>query len=92
MNEVVKRADVGIDLHSAAQHRINLPQIRVSGEGNRSHELAQTFGAPVVLESGFREGSLRMAAHDINVDVLVYEAGEALRFDAIGRAACRERG
>jgi len=81
MKEVVKNADVGIDLHSAAQHRINLPQIRVSGEGNRTIELAQAFGAPVVLESAYREGSLRMAAHDINVDVLVYEAGEALRFD-----------
>ncbi|HEY9078742.1 succinylglutamate desuccinylase/aspartoacylase family protein [Magnetovibrio sp.] len=81
MNEVVRHADVGIDLHSAAQHRINLPQIRVSGEGNRTLELANAFGAPVILESDYREGSLRMAAHDINVDVLVYEAGEALRFD-----------
>jgi len=81
MNEVVKRSDVGIDLHSAAQHRTNLPQIRVSDEGARSHELAKAFGAPVVLESAYREGSLRMAAHDLDVDVLVYEAGEALRFD-----------
>lgn len=81
MTEVVARADVGIDLHSAAQHRINLPQIRVSGEGQRVHGLAAAFGAPVVLESPYREGSLRMAAHQTEVDVLVYEAGEALRFD-----------
>ena len=81
MTEVVQRADVGIDLHSAAQHRVNLPQIRVSGEGKRAHELAEAFGAPVVLESAYREGSLRMAAHQADVDVLVYEAGEALRFD-----------
>jgi hypothetical protein len=81
MNEVVKRADVGIDLHSAAQHRINLPQVRVSDEGGRAHDLADAFGAPVVLESPYREGSLRLSAHAIGVDVLVYEAGEALRFD-----------
>jgi len=81
MTEIVARSDIGIDLHSAAQHRVNLPQIRVSGEGNRAHELAESFGAPVVLESSYREGSLRMAAHEAGVDVLVYEAGEALRFD-----------
>ena len=81
MTEVVQRCDVGIDLHSAAQHRTNLPQIRVSDEGERALELADAFGAPVVLQSSYREGSLRMAAHAAGVDVLVYEAGEALRFD-----------
>jgi len=81
MTEVVSRADIGIDLHSAALHRLNLPQIRVSGDGVRAYELASAFGAPVVLEASLREGSLRMAAHDAGVDVLVYEAGEALRFD-----------
>jgi len=81
MSEVVARSDAGIDLHSAAQHRINFPQIRVSGSGERALELANAFGAPVVLESPYREGSLRMSAHEAGVDVLVYEAGEALRFD-----------
>jgi predicted deacylase len=81
MTEVVKRSDIGIDLHSAAQHRINLPQIRITRDGNRAAELAEVFGAPVVLESPYREGSLRMTAHEAGVDVLVYEAGEALRFD-----------
>lgn len=81
MTEVVKRSNIGIDLHSAAQHRINLPQIRITRDGNRAAELAEVFGAPVVLESPYREGSLRMTAHEAGVDVLVYEAGEALRFD-----------
>lgn len=81
MTEVVMQSDVGIDLHSAAQHRINLPQIRVSGDGQRAHALAAAFGAPVVLDSPYRDGSLRKAAIEANVDVLVYESGEALRFD-----------
>ena len=42
---------------------------------------ASAFGAPVVINSGFREGSLREAAARRSVPVLVYEAGEALRFD-----------
>ncbi len=81
MNEIVARADYGIDLHSAAIHRINLPQIRVSPSRPDTLVLAGAFGAPVVLTSKMREGSMRAAAHDNGTDVLVFEAGEGLRFD-----------
>lgn len=81
--EIVQRSDFGIDLHSAALHRTNLPQIRISDERPRAMEMAQIFGAPAVVVSRFREGSLRHAAADSDVDVLVYESGEALRFDEL---------
>lgn len=81
MSEIVTRCDLGIDLHSAAVHRTNLPQVRISQGNKETYELAKTFGAPVVLRSNLREGSLRGAAKDAGVDVLLYEAGEALRFD-----------
>lgn len=81
MNEIVRRSDLGIDLHSAAVHRTNLPQIRISQGNAKTRRLAKLFGAPVVLRSQLRGGSLRDAAQDIGVDVLLYEAGEALRFD-----------
>ncbi|SLN51852.1 Succinylglutamate desuccinylase / Aspartoacylase family protein [Roseovarius gaetbuli] len=81
MTEVVKRADFGIDLHSAAIHRTNLPQIRLTPGNARLAELGLAFGAPVMMESKLREGSLRMAAEEAGVDVLLYEGGEGLRFD-----------
>lgn len=83
MTEVVERSDVGIDLHSAAIHRVNLPQVRVSQTDAKASELAQRFGAPVILTSELREGSLRHAAQERGVPVLVYEAGEGLRFDEL---------
>ena len=80
--EVVKRSEVGIDLHTAAVHRINLPQIRCAlKKRSRVRELAMAFGAQVVLDSPERSGSLRRAARDVGCDVLVYEGGEGLRFD-----------
>lgn len=79
--EILDRSDVGIDLHSAAIHRTNLPQIRVSPSSERTLELANVFGAPLVLKSKVREGSLRGVAQKKGVDVLLYEAGEGLRFD-----------
>lgn len=46
MTEIVARSDIGIDLHSAAIHRTNLPQIRVSASSPDTLQLAQSFGAP----------------------------------------------
>ncbi len=83
MNEIVGRSDMGIDLHSAAIHRTNLPQIRVSPSTPATMELADVFGAPLIMTSKVREGSLRGAAQQKGVDVLLYEAGEGLRFDEL---------
>ena len=79
--EIVARSDFGIDLHSAAIHRTNLPQIRIASDEPRLDQLAEAFGAPVILTSPLRDGSLRGAAKAIGRDVLLYEAGEGLRFD-----------
>lgn len=82
LKEVVRRSQLGIDLHTAAIHRVNLPQIRCQYVNNtRLRELGEAFGADVVLESPERAGSLRRAAREAGVDVLVYEGGEGLRFD-----------
>ncbi|NCP13495.1 MAG: succinylglutamate desuccinylase/aspartoacylase family protein [Sphingomonadales bacterium] len=81
--EVVGRCQLGIDIHSAAIHRYNLPQIRIAAGNKRLTELAMAFGAPVIIESPLREGSLRDLAHQTGVEMLLLEAGEALRFDRL---------
>lgn len=81
VSEIVERSDLGIDLHSAAVHRTNLPQIRVTPDRPEILELAHVFGAPLTLTSKIRPGSLRDAAQQKGVDVLLYEGGEGLRFD-----------
>ena len=81
MKEIVGRADVGIDIHSAAIHRTNLPQIRITPDSASTMALAKAFGAPLILTSKLRDGSLRKAAREKGVDMLLYEAGEGLRFD-----------
>lgn len=81
LSEIVARCEIGIDLHSAAINRINLPQVRVSANNRNTLKLARVFGAPVILTSALRDGSLRQEAKNIGVDVLLYEAGEGMRFD-----------
>ena len=81
IKQIVKKADYGIDLHTGAINRANLPQIRASLDDPRSEDLAKVFGAPVIIKSNILDGSLRACAAQIGMPVLVYEAGEALRFD-----------
>ena len=81
MTEVVSRCGVGIDLHTGSDHRINLPQIRADLEDDATRRLAEVFGAPISLHSSTRDGSLREAATRSGATVLLYEAGEAFRFD-----------
>ena len=83
MNEIVERCTHGIDLHTAATHRANLPQIRAALDDPRTLALARSFGVPVLINSDVRDGSLRAAAAARGIPMLLYEAGEALRFDEL---------
>jgi len=90
LSNFVEGATHGIDLHTGAIHRTNLPQIRARLNGPVVENMARAFAAPVILNSSFRPGSLRASANDLGIPVLVYEAGEALRFDEVSiRAGVR---
>lgn len=81
MREIVDRCTHGIDLHTGAIHRANLPQVRARLDDEPTSALARAFGVPVLLNSDLRDGSLREAAAERGIPMLLYEAGEALRFD-----------
>lgn len=83
LTEIVGRCELGIDLHTAAVHRTNLAQLRVTAGDERSMELAHAFGAPVILTSELRPGSLRGEAAARGTTILLFEGGEALRFDEL---------
>ncbi len=81
MTEIVSRCDVGIDLHTGSDHRTNLPHIRADLDDSETRKLAEAFGAPLMLHAKTRDGSLRGAATESGATVLLFEGGEALRFD-----------
>lgn len=84
VSELVSIATNIIDLHTGALHRPNLPQIRASLTNKETIRLAKAFNAPVIIDSRERDGSLRQIAADLKKPLLLYEAGEALRFNQIG--------
>lgn len=83
MKSIIELSDYGIDLHTGAIGRINMPQLRVDFTTPESKELAKSFNAPVILDSKQREASLRKAASQLGIPIIVYEAGEALRFNEL---------
>ena len=81
MEEIVKKSTHGIDLHTGAINRTNIPQIRACLEQDETNKLAQVFNAPVIIDAQLRDGSLREAARELDMPILLFEGGEALRFD-----------
>jgi len=83
LQEIASKSTHGIDLHTAAIHRDNLPQVRAYLVDKETNRMARSFCAPVVLNTSLVEGSMRQALEKIGIPVIVYEAGEALRFNEV---------
>jgi len=83
INQVVSQCNYGIDLHTGAIGRMNMPQLRVNLATPGAEDLARAFDTPVILDAQLRDGSLREAASQLGIPLLVYEGGEALRFNEL---------
>ncbi len=80
-SEIVNQIDYGIDLHTGGGQRHNFPQIRYTAEDERSAELARVFRAPISFASKLIKGSFRNMAYRMGKPIVVFEAGESMRFD-----------
>ncbi len=82
-HEVLAHATHAVDLHTGAIHRTNLPQIRGQIKDDGVQRLMKAFGAPIMLDAPLRPGSMRTIASERGIPMVVYESGEALRFDEL---------
>ena len=80
-SEIFPLADYCIDLQTGWLNHSNLPQVFATDESSDELALAHAFGAPVISELEAQKGSLRAYANKEKTPYLVYEAGEAMRFD-----------
>lgn len=92
VKEIVSKCTHGIDFHTGAIHRSIYPQIRVNMKSGTALDFAKAFGAPIILNSDVKDGSLRETGKKNGVVTMVYEAGQALRFEdeaiKIGKQGC----
>lgn len=79
--QVVRRSDFGIDLHTGGGERSNFPQIRTDLDDPTLADLARAFGARMVIHGRGPDRSLRRAAVRHDVPTIVYEAGGPRRLE-----------
>ena len=84
MSQIIPHCSHVVDLHTGALNRENLPQIRAKIiDDPETEAMARAFGVPVILNAELLDGTFRMAARAHEIPVILYEAGEALRFDEV---------
>ena len=81
MDEIVRRCDYLIDLHTAAVRRTNFPNVRADMDDPGCERLAQAFGAEVIFNNTGPDGSLRREACRAGCPTIILEAGEALKVE-----------
>jgi predicted deacylase len=83
-HQIIPFIDFGVDFHTGGAMRTNYPQVRAMLNNEINQDLASAFCAPFTIDSPFRPNSLRKEASKKGKNIIVYEAGESLRFDQHG--------
>ncbi len=78
--KVLRHADAGIDLHTAATGRANLCHVRGDADDPALRDMMRAFGTPVMMHGAGPDGSLRRAATNAGIPTIIFEAGEPSRF------------
>ncbi|TNF66354.1 MAG: succinylglutamate desuccinylase/aspartoacylase family protein [Gammaproteobacteria bacterium] len=79
--EILKKADYCIELQTGSLNHEILPQVYCNFDNAKTKNLAKAFQAPVITEVETSKSALRQTTENLNIPLLVYEAGEAMRFD-----------
>ncbi|MBO6514635.1 MAG: succinylglutamate desuccinylase/aspartoacylase family protein [Phycisphaerales bacterium] len=80
-DQVIKRCDYCIDLHTAAVRRTNFPNVRADMSNERLADFARAFGAHLIVDGQGPKGSLRMSACEAGCATLILEAGEVWKVE-----------
>ncbi len=79
--EILSKANYCIELQTGSLSHDILPQVYCNFDEREGKRLAQLFTAPVVTHVDTEKNSLRKTTEELNIPLLVYQAGEAMRFD-----------
>jgi predicted deacylase len=78
---IVRKCDELIDLHTGSFHRTNLTQLRADLTDDAVREMSEGFGDMAVLHNAGSAGTLRGAAVAAGIPAVTVEAGEPMRLD-----------
>lgn len=81
VSEILKKADYCIELQTGGLNHNILPQVYCNFDNKEAKKLAKSFQTPVVTDVEIGSNSLRQTTEDLQIPFLVYQGGEAMRFD-----------
>jgi uncharacterized protein len=79
--EILSKADACIELQTGSLNHDILPQIYCDLNNAQTKYLAEQFTAPVVTNVNTQANSLRKTIEQLAIPALVYQGGEAMRFN-----------
>jgi predicted deacylase len=79
--ELLARCQYGIDLHSAASHRRNMPHVRADMASPETARIARAFGTELIVDGHGPAQSLRRIACGMGCATIVLEAGEIWKIE-----------
>jgi predicted deacylase len=79
--EIIKKCQYGIDIHTAAIGRSNLPHVRADMNFKEVKRMAVAFGTTIIKNESGAKGSLRRTATEANIPTIIFEAGEIRKFE-----------
>ncbi len=79
--EILSKATYCIELRTGSLNHDILPQVYCNLADAESKALAQIFAAPVITNVETENNTLRQTTESLNIPLLVYQGGEAMRFD-----------
>jgi len=80
-DEIVRRSDYGIDLHTAAVRRTNVPTVRADMSIPEVRRIAEVFGCEFILNRKGPKKGLRPEACAIGCPTIVLEGGEVWKVE-----------
>ncbi|MCR9192018.1 MAG: succinylglutamate desuccinylase/aspartoacylase family protein [Gammaproteobacteria bacterium] len=79
--EILSKVDYCIELKTGSLNHELLPQIYCNQDDKEAMRLAQQFAAPVITSMNVVKNSLQQTTEQLNIPLLIYRAGEAMRFN-----------
>ena len=79
--ELLTKADYCVELITGDTNHNILPQVYYNFEQKENRSLAKAFGSPVITDVDLEGNTLRQTTEEMGIPLIVYEGGEAMRFD-----------
>lgn len=79
--ELIQKADYCLEIDTGSLNHCILPQVYCHFKNKKAKELAKVFQVPVITNLSPKANKLHQTLENLNITHIIYQAGEAMRFD-----------